>query len=249
MIGILHTWTRDLRYHPHAHFLVTAGGLTEDGRGWRKPRNPRFLLPGWALSPIFRAKVRDALQAAGLDELVPKKAWKQGWVVHGKYAGTGDTLIAYLSRYLFRPPISNESIVRFEAGKVTFRYRDGASGNTKHCTVTSEAFLGRFLQHVLPRGFTRVRHYGCFSPGSVKKLALARALLEGLQGAEPPNETSRNALDSESLEVGIDPIDAELEAAAMLPERRCPFCRKGTMKRIAEIPRPPRPRFRERDPP
>ncbi len=245
MIGVLHTWTRNLRYHPHAHFLVTAGGLTEDGLGWRKPRNPRFLMPGRVLSPIFRAKLRDALKTAGLYDSVPKKAWKQDWVVHVKHAGTGDTLIEYLSRYLFRPPISNRSIERFEAGKVTFRYRDGQSGHPKRCTVTAEEFIRRFLVHVLPRGFTRVRHYGCFSPGSAKKLAVARGLLEGLEATAPPNETLRVPLqDVESSELAIDQ-EAEEES----PERRCPFCKQGRMRRIGHIPRAPRARCAPRAPP
>ena len=250
MIGVLHTWTRDLRYHPHAHFLVTAGGLTEDGLGWRKPRNPRFLMPGRMLSPIFRAKLRDALEAAGLYDSVPKKTWKQDWVVHVQHAGTGDALIEYLGRYLFRPPISNRSIERCEAGKVTFRYLDGRTGQRRRCTVTSEEFIRRFLGHVLPRGFTRVRHYGCFSPGSAKKLAVARSLLERLHGAAPSNETSRKPLDLESPETtewGIEPIvDEEADAK---PERRCPFCKKGTMRRIAEIARAPRGRCAQRAPP
>jgi hypothetical protein len=253
MIGVLHTWTRDLRYHPHAHFLVTAGGLTEDGLGWRKPKNPRFLMPGRALSPIFRAKLRDALQAAGLYDSVPKKAWKQDWVVHVKRAGTGEEMIEYLGRYLFRPPISNPSIEHFEAGKVTFRYRDGQSGHRKRCTVASQEFIRRFLQHVLPRGFTRVRHYGCFSPGSAKKLAVARSLLERLQGTAPTNETSGPVLDLESTELGIDPTDDDEEEAAAEPsERPCPFCKKGKMRRIGEIPRAPRPpriRCAQRAPP
>jgi hypothetical protein len=250
MIGVLHTWARNLRYHPHAHFLVTAGGLTEDGLGWRKPKNPRFLMPGRVLSPIFRAKLRDALKAAGLYESVPKKAWKQDWVVHVKHVGTGQEMIEYLGRYLFRPPISNRSIERFEAGKVTFRYRDGQSGHRKRCTVTTEEFIRRFLVHVLPRGFTRVRHYGCFSPGSAKKLAVARSLLERLQGTAPTSETSRPSLDLEGTELRIDPIDEEEEEAATKPsERPCPFCKKGTMRRIGEIARAPRVSCAQRAPP
>jgi len=235
MIGVLHTWTRDLRYHPHAHFLVTAGGLTEDGLGWRKPRHPRFLMPGRVLSPIFRAKLRDALRAVRLYDSVPNKAWKQDWVVHVQHVGTGDTLIEYLSRYLFRPPISNRSIERFEAGKVTFRYRDGRSGRSRRCTVTTEEFIRRFLVHVLPRGFTRVRHYGCFSPSSAKKLAVARSLLQRLHPDVPTHEASRASPDVEPVE--IDAMEEEGEAGAKSPERRCPFCKKGTMRRIGQIAR------------
>jgi hypothetical protein len=247
MVGILHTWTRDLRYHPHAHFLVTAGGLTEDGLGWRTPKNPRFFMPGRVLSPIFRAKFRDALDAAGLSDSVPKKAWAQDWVVHVKHAGTGAQIIEYLSRYLFRPPISSQSIERTEAGNVTFRYRDGRTGQPRRCTVTSEEFIRRFLQHVLPRGFTRVRHYGCFSPGSAKKLAVARSLLEGLHGTDPNHDTSQAPIDLESVARELDPIDDEPPAGN--PERRCPFCKKGTMQRIGEIARAPRGHCPQRAPP
>jgi hypothetical protein len=244
-VGVLHTWTRDLRYHPHVHFLVTAGGLTKDGLGWRKPRKPGFLMPGRVLSVLFRAKLREALEAAGLYNSVPKKAWKQQWVVHVKDAGTGDTLIEYLSRYLFRPPISNQSIERFEASQVTFRYRDGRSARLRRITVSAEEFIRLFLQHVLPRGFTRVRHYGCFSPGSAKKLAVARALLEGLETTAPPSETLQPPLhDVERSERAIDE-GADDES----PERRCPWCKRGRMRKIGDIPRAPRTRWAPRAPP
>lgn len=249
MIGVLHTWTRDLRYHPHAHFLVTAGGLTADGLAWRKPRNPRFFLSGRVLSVLFRAKLRDALKNHALYDSVPEKAWKQEWVVHVQHAGTGSTLIEYLSRYLFRPPISDRAITRSRAGQVTFRYRDGRSGNLRHTTVAAEEFIRRFLAHVLPRGFTRVRHYGCFSPGSVQKLAVARSLLERLEGSAPTDETSRAPLDGEGSERAIEPMDPEQEAPAKPSERRCPFCKNGTMRRIGEIPRTPPGDCSERAPP
>jgi len=249
MIGVLHTWTRDLRYHPHAHFLVTAGGVTADGLAWRTARSSSFLMPARVLSPIFRAKVRDALKAASLYDSVPKKAWKQDWVVHVAHAGTGEQMIEYLGRYLFRPPVSNHSIEQCEPGKVTFRYRDTKSGLKKRCRVTSEEFIRRFLGHVLPRGFTRVRHYGCFSPGSAKKLAVARSLLEGLQGTATMLEDSQAPTDFDSTRHGIDPEDPQEEEAAKPSERLCPFCKKATMRRIAEIPRAPRRRCAQRAPP
>ncbi|MCZ6633069.1 MAG: transposase, partial [bacterium] len=103
-VGIGVHKSKHKRFHPHAHFLVTAGGLTPDGLGWRKPKNAKFLMPGRVLSSIFRAKLRDALRAADLYGAVPKKVWKQDWVVHVKHAGTGEEMTGYLSRYLFRPP-------------------------------------------------------------------------------------------------------------------------------------------------
>ena len=230
---------------------MTAGGLTEDGLRWRKPRNPRFLMPGRVLSVVFRAGLREALERLGLDDAVPKKAWKQKWVVHVQDAGTGDTLIEYLGRYLFRSPISNQSIERFDAARVTFRYRDARSRQRRRTTLRADEFLRRFLFHVLPRGFTRVRHYGCFSPGSAQKLALARSLLEGHEGTAPTTETSPARLDPERVELGAEAIEAvvEDEDATSTSDRSCPFCETGTMRRVGEIVRVPIERSLQRAPP
>ena len=115
MTAVLHTWTRAMLYHPHAHFLVTAGGLSPDGESWLSPKNPRFLVPGYALSAIFRAKVRDALEEAGLLGAVPEGLWSstKKWVVHLKHAGTGHKVLDYLARYVFRIAITNSRIERF----------------------------------------------------------------------------------------------------------------------------------------
>jgi hypothetical protein len=227
---------------------VTAGGLSEDGLGWRKPRRAGFLMPGRVLSVVFRAKLREALERLGLDDSVSKKAWKQKWVVHVQDAGTGATLIEYLGRYLFRPPISNPSIERFEDGRVTFRSRDGRSRQLRRTTLRSDEFIRRFLLHVLPRGFTRVRHYGCFSPGSAQKLALARSLLEGHEGTTATIDTSPARLDPESVALGAE-AKAEDEDPASTSDRPCPFCDTGTMRRVAEIGRIPIERGAPRAPP
>ena len=143
--------------------------------------------------------------------------------------------------------------MRFEAGKVTFRYREGREGQHLRITLKAEEFVRRFLQHVLPRGFTRVRHYGCFSPGSAKKLALARSLLEGLEAKAPTNQTSQAPPNQAPLrEVDVDVESSELaidEEEKQPPERRCPFCKKGRMRRIGEIPRAPRVRCAPTAPP
>jgi len=249
MIGVLHTWTRDLRYHPHIHLLATGGGLTPDGLGWRTPKNPRFFLPGRALSLLFRAKLRDALEKRGLYDSVPKKAWKQEWVVHVQNAGDGGTLIEYLGRYLFRPPISDRAILHVGDGRVSFRYRDGRSKQQRRTTVTTHEFIRRFLQHVLPRGFTRVRYYGPFSPGSAKKLAVARSLLERLGGSTPAGETSPESSDDESTEQELHSTHEKQEAAEKSSPRPCPFCKTGTMHRIGEIARTPRRPGAQRAPP
>ncbi len=131
LTGVLHTWTRAMLYHPHAHFLVSAGGLSEDGQTWLPAKNPAFLVPVQALSKIFRAKMRDGLRAAGLLHQVPAQVWQQPWVVHAQHAGRGDKVLEYLGRYVFRIAISQSRLESLQDGQVTFRYRDNQSQQIK----------------------------------------------------------------------------------------------------------------------
>ena len=125
MLAVLHTWTRALLYRPHAHMLVTAGGLRGVDQTWVRPRHAAFLVPGRALSRLFRGKVRARLRKAGLLEQVPAALWRQEWVVHVQQAGTGEKVLEYRARYVFRIAIVNSRLERFEDGQVTLRYRDG----------------------------------------------------------------------------------------------------------------------------
>jgi hypothetical protein len=176
MIGVLHTWTRDLSYHPHVHYLVPGGGLAEDGESWLQS-GKSFFLPVKPLSILYRAKFRDALRGMELFEEVPSEVWTQDWVVHCKAVGSGVAALKYLAPYIFRVALSNRRIRRFADGKVTFSYRDSRSGETRSCTLGAEEFIRRFLQHVLPKGFVKVRYYGIFSPGKRRILAMVRRLL------------------------------------------------------------------------
>jgi hypothetical protein len=185
MVGILHTWARDLSYHPHVHFLVPAGGLDRNTNCWRSA-NDSFLVPVKALSPIFRAKFRDALQQTDLFDQVPAALWQQDWVVHCQPVGNGRAALKYLAPYVFRVALSNNRIVKLADGHVTFRYTASATGETKFCTLPVFQFMHRFLQHVLPKGFVKVRYYGLFSAGNRQLLALAwRSLLTQLPGPLP----------------------------------------------------------------
>jgi hypothetical protein len=182
MLAVLHTWSRTLEYHPHAHLLVTAGGLSSDGTAWITPAHPRFLAPGYMLSEIFRAKMRAALARAGLDSNIDPTVWTRRWSVHLQQIGTGDHAIRYLSRYVYRVALSNHALEDFTDGRdtdgrVTFRYTHARSHETKQLTLPVDAFIGRFLQHVLPRGFTKIRSYGLLSPSSRPALERARQLL------------------------------------------------------------------------
>jgi hypothetical protein len=177
MIGVLHTWGRQLNYHPHVHYLVPAGGLSAAGEGWLSARR-NFFVPVRALSILFRAKFRAALKNAGLFDQVPTQVWRKDWVTHCKPVGKGEGALKYLAPYIFRVAISNRRIRNLADGQVTFRYRESDTGNWRTCTLTTAEFLRRFLHHVLPRGFVKVRYYGLFSPSLRHHLAVIRLWLD-----------------------------------------------------------------------
>jgi hypothetical protein len=176
MIGILHTWGRNLSYHPHVHYLVPAGGIDKDGN-WLTSRKS-FLLPVKALSKIFRAKFRAALQRTAHYQKIPTEVWHQDWVVHCQPVGSGQHALKYLAPYIFRVAISNNRILKMQDGKVTFYYKASDTGKARICTLSAIEFIRRFLQHVLPKGFVKIRYYGFFSPGCRAKLAALRQQLE-----------------------------------------------------------------------
>jgi hypothetical protein len=163
--GVLHTWGRMLDYHPHVHYVVPGGGVSEDRTQWL-PSRADFFVPVRALSVLFRAKFRDALARAGLLSEVDPAVWRQNWVVHSKAVGDGRASLQYLAPYVFRVAISNRRIVACDDGQVTFSYRRSGSNRWRKMTVNAFEFIRRFLQHVLPPGFQKVRHFGFFSPNS-----------------------------------------------------------------------------------
>jgi hypothetical protein len=162
MLGVVQTWTRDLRFHPHVHSLVPALGVASDGTGCR-PHNPAFLAPAKPLAILFRAKLRAALRQTDLYAQVASETWQQAWVVDCRAVGSGAAALKYLAPYIFRGALSNNRIVGVQNDRVTFRYRDGQTKQIRTCTLPALIFLSRFLQHVLPNGFVKVRYYGLFS--------------------------------------------------------------------------------------
>jgi hypothetical protein len=218
-LAVLHTWTRDLRYHPHVHLLVTAGGLSADGTAWVAPKYANYLVPVHPLSQIFRAKMCAVLHRAGLLDQVPSGVWSTPWVVHCQHAGRGQKVLDYLGRYIFRVAIANSSLERIEDGHVTFRYRDNRTQHVRRVTLSGIEFLQRFLQHVLPRGCMKVRYYGIWSPTCRRQLGQARAVLTAPLPAptEPPSLTPTPSL------------------AADPPLMRCPQCRTGILIRVGVL--------------
>jgi len=213
MVGVLHTWGRDLSYHPHVHFLVAGGGLSSDGRRWL-PSRRNFLVHIHPLGRLFRAKFRAALQKTALFREVTPNIWRQNWVVHSQAVGDGNGALKYLAPYIFRVAIGNRRIVNISGGHVTFRYTPSGQKKSRRCTLPAEEFLRRFLQHVLPKGFVKVRYYGLFAPGQRQRLRQARKIL-----AAPLSET-------ENAPSEADGDGAEPATRATL----CPTC-GGVMTR------------------
>ncbi len=212
LVGVLHTWARDLSYHPHVHYLVPAGGLADDGSTWH-PSRKKFLLPVKALSKLFRAKLRDALSHSDGFADIPHSVWEQDWVVHCKPVGDGRTALKYLAPYIFRVALSNRRLVKVEHDQVTFRYKTHA-GQTELCTLPAEKFIHRFLQHVLPKSFVKVRYYGLFSPAFRKHLEPLRAQLAAPPTGTPPPPTDADA----------GPVADALPTAISARTVRCPAC-------------------------
>jgi hypothetical protein len=174
--AVLHTWTRDLRFHPHIHCIVTAGGLDDDGH-WVRARS-RFLFPVKAMSEVFRGKFIDGLanlirDPAKFSELKPR-LFDREWVVYAKQTFGGPTQVfQYLGRYTHRVGISNHRLISFDGRKVCFHTKNG-----KTCTIDAVEFVRRFLLHVLPPGFVKIRHYGLVAAANVgSKLETARRCL------------------------------------------------------------------------
>jgi hypothetical protein len=230
--AVLHTWTRELTLHPHVHCIVTGGGLTADGTEWRSSK-PDFLLPVHVMRALFRgkmcAKLRDAYDRGRLHlgpeavdpeamEILLDRLQRQDWVVYAKRPfGGAEHVVRYLGRYTHRIGISNQRLVSLQDGKVTFRTKNG-----KAITLDAQDFLARFLQHVLPPGFVKIRHYGLMAPShATTKLVVARALL---------NSSRSNAPGEEPALSNRGPADATLPWQELLHQltgidvRRCPAC-------------------------
>jgi hypothetical protein len=188
LLGVLHTWGRNLGYHPHVHYLVPAVARLPDGKYRLLKHN--FLLPVKALSVIFRAKMRDALRETPFFDQIPAAVWRQDWVVHCQPVGKGTAALRYLAPYIFRVAISNRRILKCERGKVTFSYRQSDTGKYRTMTLSALEFIRRFLQHVLPKGFVKVRYYGFLAPCRRPQLTALRHLLSLVMGGIPPTETT-----------------------------------------------------------
>jgi len=213
-LAVLHTWTRSLEWHPHLHMLVPAGGLAPDGRTWRdvprrKSKTP-FLVPVQALGKLFAGRFLHLARRALPNVRIPEIPDGKSWVVFAKPAVQGaDKVLEYLGRYVHKTALSDGSILACDDKTVTFRYRDSRDFQAKTMTFRGEEFLRRFLQHVLPHGFHRVRAFGLLHPAHRDTLRQLQLLL---QPAAPP-----------------------LSPPVLRPRLRCPHCKKGELVLLGAV--------------
>jgi len=164
--GVLHTWGRDpMIFHPHVHFIVPCGGVSDDGNKWIGTPST-FLFPEAVASPIYRQKFREILRAAGLEKNVDPSVWHKWWEVHVKPVSDGRAVLKYLAPYVFRVAISDNRILECTDESVTFKYTPSGTKTVKTRKVSGVKFVRGFLQHALPKGFRKVRHYGWMASNS-----------------------------------------------------------------------------------
>jgi hypothetical protein len=236
-LAVLHTWGQNLHLHPHLHCVVPGGGIGKDGASWIGCRKPSYLLHvevlGRRFRNLFLFYLKEAFEQGGLrfhGEMAGlakpaafgalcSKAKRTKWVVHAKPPFGGPELVLkYLARYTHRVAISNRRLLSMEDGRVSFEYKDYADGSkNKVMTLEAAEFIRRFLLHILPPGFVRIRQFGFLANRARRqKLALCRALL----GATMPAKTSETFKEKD--------------------DRPCPACKTGRMVLIGMVARIPR---------
>ena len=234
-ILLQHTWTQKMTYHPHVHCIVPAGGLQENGKWQHSKSKGNFLFPVFAMSRLFRGKL-----LAGIHQLyisrqlkmtpwmakdykyIKNKLYKKNWVVYAKKAfGGPDQVLEYLGRYTHKICISNHRIIKISDTHVTFRYLNRIANKSVIKTIRGEDFLLLFAEHILPKGFVKIRHIGFLSSRSKKEdLAKARA---SLGAPSPPPKVKMTTREFIKMTTGKDP-------------HCCPYCEKGEMVIVSIMP-------------
>lgn len=217
-IGVLHTWTRDLNYHPHIHYIIAGGSYIKD-KGFFIATSHKFLIPVKALSKIFRAKFRDLLsdEAPDIYGQISNKVWKSPWVVHVRHAGNGHKAMRYLARYVFKLAIANSRIIEADNKKVTFKYKNAKTKKWRQIALQTDEFIRRFLQHVLPKSFIKVRAYGFYANHN-------RRILQEIQSAFPGQKCTQDQKLSEDDFDLYEPESDEADQGKKTSQPRCPDC-------------------------
>lgn len=217
MVGVLHTWGRQLQHHPHVHYIIPGGALSADRKRWRPARSGNWLLPGDAVAAAMRRGMDEALRHAApeLHVRIPHTCWREGWFVHIQPAGSGAAVVRYLARYVGRTAISDQRIVAADDHRVTFRYTDTATQKAKRCTLSATEFMRRYLQHVLPPGQHRLRYFGWLHPAARAHRAVVETLL-----------------------AVVIVVRSKVDAPPPW-HLRCPHCERFTLVLVGRLPRGP----------
>ena len=232
MLGVLHTWSRTLIFHPHIHYLIPGGGLSPDGRRWVRARH-QFLLHHEALGDHCRTLFKERLRKKHPDlfKQVPAKVWKAHWNVGCQAAGSGENALRYLARYVFKTATANKTVALLPEGKLRWDYRDSKTRKQTSIPLDALDFMGRFLQHVLPRGFARVRTFGWLHPAAKVRGNRVRALLRQQPLLSPAQAQAWQPPADPEVEPPPDPQPSQEEPREAKLLTRCPHCQK-VMRRV-----------------
>lgn len=228
VLAVLHTWTQQLSFHPHVHCLVSGGGISDDTTTWHPARH-NFLVPIKALAKLVRGKFKALLRRKCPDLTIPDAVWRTPWILHVTAWGNGEqAVLDYLARYVFRVALTNARIVGLDGQAVTIQYKERKTGRRRTCRLSGEEFMRRFLQHVLPRGFHKVRYSGLWHPRQRANAARVRQMLQLRAPPEPdpPQELVLPSLDQSDTEP-MPPIEPRI----------CPHCQNGRLLFIRVLPR------------
>lgn len=228
VLAVLHTWTQQLNLHPHVHCLVSGGGISDDATTWHPARH-NSLAPIKALARLVRGKFRALLHQKCPDLVIPDATWRTPWILHVTAWGTGEqAVLNYLARYVFRVALTNARILSLDDQTVTIQHKQRKTGRRRTCRLSGEEFMRRFLQHVLPRGFHKVRYYGLWHPAHRHNAARVRQMLHLQAPSEP----------SPPPELLLPPGEQSgAEPTPPIEPRICPHCHQGRLVFIRTLPR------------
>jgi hypothetical protein len=216
VLAVLHTWTQQLSLHPHVHCLVSGGGISEDASTWL-PARRNFLVPIKALAKLVRGKFRALLLRKCPDLVIPEAVWRKPWILHVTVWGSGEqAVLDYLARYVFRVALTNARIVGLDDQAVTIQYKDRKTGCRRTCRLSGDEFMRRFLQHVLPRGFHKVRYSGLWHPAQRHNASRIRQMLQ-LQAPPTVDLTQVDPVAPPLVPPGVEPVPP-------IEPRVCPHC-------------------------
>jgi hypothetical protein len=226
VLAVLHTWTQQLGLHPHVHCLVSGGGISEDATTWH-PARRKFLVPLQALAKRARGKVRALLLRKCPGLVIPDAVWRTRWILHVTAWGNGErAVLDYLARYVFRVALTNARIVALDDQTVTIQCKERKTCRQRTCRLSGDEFMRRFLQHVLPRGFHKIRYCGLWHPAQRHNAARIRQMLQ-LQAPPEPGPPEEPVLPS------LEHSDAE--PMPPIEPRICPHCHQGRLVFIRTV--------------